>query len=60
MAMVSSAKMRAFLRREVWRFLKAYTWDGTELRDRFALDFTALKLGRPHVMRFGSRDLYRN
>jgi selenium-binding protein 1 len=42
------------------QFLKAYTWDGQELRDRFALDFTALKLGRPHVMRFGSRELYRN
>jgi methanethiol oxidase len=42
------------------QFLKAYTWDGQELRARFALDFTALKLGRPHVMRFGSRDLYRN
>jgi selenium-binding protein 1 len=42
------------------QFLKAYAWDGQELRDRFALDFTALKLGRPHVMRFGSRDLYRN
>ena len=42
------------------QFLKAYTWDGQELRDRFALDFTALKLGRPHVMRFGSAALYRN
>jgi selenium-binding protein 1 len=42
------------------QFLKAFTWDGQELRERFALDFTALKLGRPHVMRFGSRELYRN
>jgi selenium-binding protein 1 len=41
------------------QFLKAYTWDGQELRERFALDFTALKLGRPHVMRFGSRELTR-
>jgi selenium-binding protein 1 len=41
------------------QFLRAYTWDGTELRDRFALDFTALKLGRPHVMRFGSAALYK-
>jgi methanethiol oxidase len=41
------------------QFLKAYTWDGTELRDRFALDFTTLELGRPHQMRFGSRALYR-
>ncbi len=40
------------------QFLKAYTWDGTELRERFAMDFTALRLGRPHVMRFGSRALY--
>ena len=41
------------------QFLRAYTWDGTELRDRFALDFTQLKLGRPHVMRFGSAALYK-
>jgi selenium-binding protein 1 len=41
------------------QFLKAYTWNGQELRERFALDFTALDLGRPHVMRFGSRELYR-
>jgi selenium-binding protein 1 len=41
------------------QFLRAYTWDGTELRDRFALDFTALGLGRPHVMRFGSAALYK-
>jgi selenium-binding protein 1 len=41
------------------QFLKAYTWDGTELRDRFALDWTALGLGRPHVMRFGSAALYK-
>jgi selenium-binding protein 1 len=41
------------------QFLRAYTWDGAELRDRFALDFTQLKLGRPHVMRFGSAALYK-
>ena len=41
------------------QFLRAYTWDGTVLRDRFALDFTALKLGRPHQMRFGSAALYK-
>jgi methanethiol oxidase len=41
------------------QFLRAYTWDGTELRDRFALDFTTLGLGRPHVMRFGSAALYK-
>jgi methanethiol oxidase len=42
------------------QFLRAYTWNGQELRDRFQVDFTALKLGRPHVMRFGSHELYRN
>jgi selenium-binding protein 1 len=42
------------------QFLKAYTWDGTKLTERFALDFTALGLGRPHIMRFGSAALYRN
>jgi selenium-binding protein 1 len=41
------------------QFLRAYTWDGTELHDRFALDFNQLKLGRPHVMRFGSAALYK-
>ncbi len=36
------------------QFLKAYGWDGKELTPKFALDFTALKLGRPHHMLFGS------
>jgi len=36
------------------QFLKAYGWDGKELTQKFALDFTALKLGRPHHMLFGS------
>jgi selenium-binding protein 1 len=36
------------------QFVKAYTWDGKELKPGFALDFTALKLGRPHHMLFGS------
>lgn len=36
------------------QFVKAYAWDGKELAPRFALDFTALKLGRPHHMLFGS------
>jgi selenium-binding protein 1 len=36
------------------QFLRAYTWDGKELKATFALDFTALKLGRPHHMLFGS------
>ncbi|MDZ7781968.1 MAG: selenium-binding protein SBP56-related protein [Halioglobus sp.] len=40
------------------QFLKAYTWDGEELRTRFAIDFTEQGLGRPHIMRFGSSRLY--
>jgi len=36
------------------RFVKAYAWDGKELAPKFALDFNALKLGRPHHMLFGS------
>ena len=40
------------------QFLKAYTWDGKELQPRFAIDFTAEKLGRPHMMAFGSASLH--
>ena len=36
------------------QFLRAYAWDGKELKPTFDLDFTALKLGRPHHMLFGS------
>jgi selenium-binding protein 1 len=36
------------------QFLRAYAWDGKELKPQFALDFTQLKLGRPHHMLFGS------
>ena len=36
------------------QFVKACAWDGKELKPGFALDFTALKLGRPHHMLFGS------
>jgi selenium-binding protein 1 len=42
------------------QFVKACTWDGTELAPKFALDFTALKLGRPHHMLFGSSKLGQN
>jgi len=42
------------------QFLKAYTWDGQELKPRFEIDFTAEKLGRPHLMSFGSASLYTN
>lgn len=40
------------------QFLKAYDWDGKELKPTFAIDFNEAKLGRPHIMRFGSRKLY--
>ncbi len=40
------------------QFLKAYTWDGQQLAPRFEIDFMAEGLGRPHIMRFGSRSLY--
>ena len=36
------------------QFLRAYNWDGKELKPTFDLDFTALNLGRPHHMLFGS------
>ena len=36
------------------QFVKAFAWDGNELKPAFALDFTALKLGRPHHMLFGA------
>ena len=36
------------------QFVKGCLWDGKELTQKFALDFTALKLGRPHHMLFGS------
>jgi selenium-binding protein 1 len=36
------------------QFLRSYAWDGKELKPGFDLDFTALKLGRPHHMLFGS------
>jgi len=40
------------------QFLKAYDWDGQALSQRFSVDFNAEKLGRPHLMRFGSASLY--
>jgi selenium-binding protein 1 len=39
------------------QFLRGYTWDNQELKPKFALDFTALKLGRPHHMLFGSTQI---
>jgi selenium-binding protein 1 len=35
------------------QFLKAFTWDGVALTPTFEVDFKALALGRPHIMRFG-------
>jgi selenium-binding protein 1 len=40
------------------QFFKAYSWDGKELKQQFAIDFSKEKLGRPHQMRFGARSLY--
>ena len=42
------------------QFLRAYAWDGKELKPTFALDFTALKLGRSHHMLFGSTKIGAN
>jgi selenium-binding protein 1 len=36
------------------QFLKAFAWDGKTLEPAFALDFTALALGRPHQMNLGA------
>jgi selenium-binding protein 1 len=36
------------------QFVRAYHWDGKELKPAFELDFTKLKLGRPHHTLFGS------
>jgi selenium-binding protein 1 len=36
------------------QFLKAFRWDGKTLEPTFALDFVALKLGRPHQMNLGA------
>jgi methanethiol oxidase len=41
------------------QFLRGYVWNGKELEPRFSLDFTALKLGRPHHMLFGARGMGR-
>jgi selenium-binding protein 1 len=42
------------------QFLRGYAWDGKELKPRFDLDFTALKLGRPHHMLFGATKIGAN
>ena len=35
------------------QFLKVFDWDGKALSPKFEIDFTAEKLGRPHIMNFG-------
>ncbi|MGZ8153424.1 MAG: methanethiol oxidase [Methylovulum sp.] len=40
------------------QFLKAYNWDGKQLTQKFAIDFTQEKLGRAHQMVFGAYSLY--
>jgi selenium-binding protein 1 len=42
------------------QFLKGYAWDGKELKEQFAVDFTKEKLGRAHQMRFGAYALYKS
>ena len=42
------------------QFVKAYRFDGRRLSPLFAVDFGSEKLGRPHVMRFGQEQFYRN
>jgi selenium-binding protein 1 len=42
------------------QYFKSYSWDGKELTEQFAIDFTAEKLGRAHQMRFGAYSLYAN
>ena len=40
------------------QFFKAYDWDGTQLVEKFSIDFNKEKLGRAHQMRFGAYALY--
>lgn len=37
------------------QFLRAFTWDGTELKPVFEVDFRKEKLGRAHHMKFSAR-----
>jgi methanethiol oxidase len=39
------------------QFLRAFTWDGKELKPAFEVDFTKEQLGRAHHMKLGSRAL---
>ncbi|MCP3868401.1 MAG: selenium-binding protein [Gammaproteobacteria bacterium] len=40
------------------QYFKSYVWDGKQLVEKFAIDFTEQKLGRAHQMRFGAYSLY--
>jgi selenium-binding protein 1 len=40
------------------QFVRSFSWDGTKLEPRFSVDFTAEKLGRPHLMRFGQEGFW--
>ena len=40
------------------QYVKAYAWDGKELAHEFTVDFYKEQLGRAHIMRFGSSELY--
>jgi selenium-binding protein 1 len=40
------------------QFLRAFSWDGEKLEPLFAVDFTAEKLGRPHIMHFGQASFF--
>ncbi|MEQ1559040.1 MAG: selenium-binding protein SBP56-related protein [Methyloglobulus sp.] len=40
------------------QFIKGYQWNGKNLKEQFAIDFTQEKLGRPHQMVFGAYALY--
>jgi selenium-binding protein 1 len=42
------------------QFIKAYEWDGKELKPQFEIDFFKEKLGRPHEMKFGAYALYKS
>ncbi len=37
------------------QFVKAFDWDGKELKQTFEVDFNKLKLGRAHHMKFSAR-----
>jgi methanethiol oxidase len=40
------------------QFLRGFSWDGKELKQVFAVDFTQEKIGRAHHMKLGSKALH--